>query len=67
LIEGTHVWLAAHSSGSINSRESNAPEQNDGRRLVGQTFADGLPDPYGAGSSYSNTRGMRLLVWTNPS
>jgi hypothetical protein len=67
LIEGTHVWLAAHSSGSINSRESNGPEQNDGRRLVGQTFADGLPDPYGAGSSYSNTRGMRLLVWTNPS
>ena len=24
------------------------------------------PDPFGAGSSYSNTRGIKMLVWTNP-
>jgi hypothetical protein len=67
LVEGTHVWLAVHSSASINSRGSDGADQNDGRRLIGQAFASGLPDPFGAGSAYSNTRGMRLLVWTNPS
>jgi hypothetical protein len=67
LIEGTHVWLAVHASASINSRGSDGAAQNDGRRLISQVFASGLPDPYGSGSSYSNTRGMRLLVWTNPS
>ena len=66
LAEGTHVWLAIHASGSINSRDSDGANQNDGRRLISQAFASGLPDPYGSGSSYSNTRGMRLLVWTNP-
>jgi hypothetical protein len=30
-------------------------------------YASGLPDPYGAGSAYSNTRGLKMLVWTNPS
>jgi hypothetical protein len=34
---------------------------------MSQAFAGGLPDPFGPGSTYSNTRGMRLLVWTNPS
>jgi hypothetical protein len=62
LIQGTHGWLAVHASNSINSRESDGPEQNDGRRLVSWPFADGLPDPFGAGSAYGNTRGMRLLV-----
>ena len=36
------------------------------RRLIAQSYASGLPDPFGAGSSYSNTRGMKMLVWTNP-
>ena len=67
LIESTHVWLAIHASASINSRSSDGANQNDGRRLISQAFGSGLPDPYGAGSSYSNTRGMRMLVWTNPS
>jgi hypothetical protein len=66
LSEGTHVWLAVHASNSISSRESDGPEQNAARRLISQAFAGGLPDPFGAGSAYSNTRGMRLLVWTNP-
>jgi hypothetical protein len=67
LIEGTHVWLAVHRSSSINSQGSDGATQNDGRRLVSHVFATGLPDPYGAGSAYSNTRAMRLPVWTNPS
>jgi hypothetical protein len=66
LLEGTDIWLAVHASASINSRDSDGTNQNDGRRLISQSFASGLPDPYGAGSSYSNTRGMRLVVWTNP-
>ena len=66
LTEGIDIWLAVHASASINSRDSDGANQNDARRLVSQAFAGGLPDPYGAGSSYSNTRGMRLLVWTNP-
>jgi hypothetical protein len=52
---------------SINSRGSDGATQNDGRRLVSHVFATGLPDPNGAGSAYSNTRAMRLPVWTNPS
>jgi hypothetical protein len=66
LIEGTNIWLAVHASASINSRGSDGANQNGGRRLISQVFSAGLPDPYGAGSAYSNTRGMRLLVWTNP-
>jgi hypothetical protein len=66
LVEGTDVWLAVHSSASINSRGSDGANQNAGRRLIDQVFASGLPDPFGAGSSYNNTRGMKMLVWTNP-
>jgi hypothetical protein len=66
LIEGTDMWLAVHASAGINSRGSDGANQNAARRLVDQVFATGLPDPFGAGSSYNNTRGMRLLVWTNP-
>jgi hypothetical protein len=66
LSEGTPYWLAVYASGSINSRDSDGANQNDARRLISQAFAGGLPDPFGFGSSYSNTRGMRLLVWTNP-
>ncbi len=40
--------------------------QNDARRLIAQAYASGLPDPFGAGSSYSNTRGLKMTVWTNP-
>jgi hypothetical protein len=66
LAEGTDIWLAVHSSGAINSRGSDGANQNAARRLIDQVFATGLPDPFGAGSSYNNARGMRLLVWTNP-
>jgi len=40
--------------------------QNDARRLIAQSYPGGLPDPFGSGSSYNNTRGMKMLVWTNP-
>jgi hypothetical protein len=59
-------WLACHTDASVNSRGSDGSNQNDARRLISQTFATGLPDPFGAGTSYSNTRGMKMLVWTNP-
>jgi hypothetical protein len=51
---------------SVNSRGSDGSNQNDARRLISQAFASGLPDPFGSGSAYSNTRGMKMLVWTNP-
>ena len=38
----------------------------EARRLIAQSYASGLPDPFGAGTSYSNTRGMKMKVWTNP-
>ena len=59
-------WLACHADASVNSRGSDGSNQNDARRLIAQSYASGLPDPYGTGSSYSNTRGMKMLVWTNP-
>jgi hypothetical protein len=59
-------WLACHADASVNSRGSDGTDQNDGRRLITQSYAGGLPDPFGAGSSYNNTRGMKMLVWTNP-
>jgi hypothetical protein len=66
LIEGTDIWLAVHASASINSRGSDGANQNDARRLITQSYAGGLPDPFGSGSSYNNTRGIKMLVWTNP-
>jgi hypothetical protein len=66
MVDGVKYWLACHTDASVNSRGSDGSNQNDARRLISQSYAGGLPDPYGAGSSYSNTRGMRMLVWTNP-
>jgi hypothetical protein len=65
-VGGVKYWLACHTDASVNSRGSDGTSQNDGRRLITQSYASGLPDPYGAGSSYNNTRGMKMLVWTNP-
>ena len=50
----------------VNSRGSDGINQNDARRLISQSYASGLPDPFGADSAYSNTRGLKMLVWTNP-
>jgi hypothetical protein len=66
LAEGTDIWLAVHTGASINSRGSDGADQNAARRLINQAFATGLPDPFGPGSSYNNTRGIKMLVWTNP-
>jgi hypothetical protein len=65
-VGGVKYWLACHTDASVNSRGSDGTNQNDARRLITQSYAGGLPDPFGAGSSYSNTRGMKMLVWTNP-
>jgi hypothetical protein len=65
-VEGVKYWLACHTDASVNSRGSDGSNQNDGRRLIAQSYASGLPDPFGAGSSYSNTRGLKMKVWTNP-
>ena len=59
-------WLACHADASVNSRGSDGHNRNHCWRLIAQSYASGLPDPYGTGSSYSNTRGMKMLVWTNP-
>jgi hypothetical protein len=50
---------------SVNSRGSDGSNQNDARRMIAQSYASGLPDPFGSGSFYS-TRGIKMLVWTNP-
>jgi hypothetical protein len=47
-----------------NSRGSDSSNQNDARRLIAQTYALGLPNPYGSGSSYNNTRGLKMKVQT---
>jgi hypothetical protein len=65
-VGGVKYWLACHAVVSVNSRGPDGINQNDARRLIAQSYAGGLPDPYGAGSAYSNTRGMKMLVWTNP-
>jgi hypothetical protein len=65
-VGGVKYWLACHTNVSVNSPGSNDSNQNDARRLIAQSYASGLPDPFGSGSSYSNTRGMKMLVWTNP-
>jgi hypothetical protein len=64
--EGAKYWLACHTDVSVNSRGSDGSNQNDARRLIAQSYASGLPNPFGAGSSYSNTRGLKMKVWTNP-
>ena len=63
---GARYWLACHSDASVNSRGSDGSNQNDARRMITQSYASGLPDPFGFGSSYNNTRGLRMKVWTNP-
>jgi hypothetical protein len=65
-VGGARYWLACHTDASVNSRGSDGSKQNDARRLVSQSYAGGLPDPFGSGSPYNNTRGMKMLVWTNP-
>jgi hypothetical protein len=51
---------------SANSRGSDGTNQNDARRLIAKSYAGGLSDPFGAGSSYSNTRVMKMKILTNP-
>jgi hypothetical protein len=65
-IEGVKYWLACHTDVSVNSRGSDGTNQNNARRLIAQSYAGGLPDPFGVGSSYSNSRGLKMKVWTNP-
>ena len=65
-VSGARYWLACHTDASVNSRGSDGSNQNDARRMIAQSYAGSLPDPFGSGSSYSNTRGMKMLVWTNP-
>jgi hypothetical protein len=48
-----------------DSRSPNAVA-NLARRLRSLAFASGPPDPFSTSSTYSNTRGMRMKVWTNP-
>jgi hypothetical protein len=67
LIEAGVPGVPPSPAGQSAAGRATGAEQNDGRRFVNQAFATGLPDPFGAGSSYSNTRGMRLLVRTKPS
>jgi hypothetical protein len=65
-VEGVKYWLACHTDVSVNSRGSDGSNQTDARRLISQSYSGGLSDPFGSGSSYSNARGMKMLVWTNP-
>jgi len=57
---GQSLWLCGHASGSIHSISETT--NNTGRRYVEQPFASGLPDPFGAGSGFNNTRGLRGSV-----
>jgi hypothetical protein len=59
-------WIAVHADTELGSRGPDAPVVNTGRRIVSQPYASGLPDPFGSTSTYNNTRGMRMRIWTNP-
>ena len=63
---GVKSWLACHADASVNSRGSAGSNQNDARRLITQSYASGPARSLWCGTSYSNTRGMKMLVWTNP-
>lgn len=63
--DGEFVWIAFNSSASINSC-SGSPLGATHRRLRTLSFAMALPDPFASTANYSNTRGMRMKIWTNP-
>jgi hypothetical protein len=64
--ETTILWMAAQTSANIDSRGPSGGAANSGRRLRAFTFGNGAPNPFGSSSTYNNTRGLRMRIWTNP-
>jgi hypothetical protein len=62
----TVLWIGAQTSANIDSRAPSGGAANSGRRLRSFTFGNGAPDPFGTSSTYNNTRGLRMKIWTNP-
>lgn len=60
---GVHYWIAGHAA---NTKDALNPgsglETNLARRLRSVSYASGLPDPFGTGSSYGTTRPMRATI-----
>jgi hypothetical protein len=66
VVDGAPYWIAVHSDAAFNSRDSDGADQDLARRILTLSFASGLPDPFGTANNYVTTRGMRMLIWTNP-
>jgi hypothetical protein len=62
--ETTVLWIGAQTSANIDSRAPSGGAANSGRRL--RSYTTGAPDPFGSSSTYNNTRGLRMKIWTNP-
>jgi len=63
--DATVLWVGAQTSSNIDSRAPSGGVANSGRRLRSFTFGSGAPDPFGSSSTYNNTRGLRMKIWTN--
>jgi hypothetical protein len=60
------VWVCVQPDANINSCSAGSPVQALARRIKDQNYASGLLDPFGAASTYSASRPLRMKIWTNP-
>lgn len=65
VVSSDHLWIVAQADTGKNSC-SPSSVANLGRRFKTASYSGGLPDPFGSASSYNNTRGLRMKIWTNP-
>ena len=65
MIGSDHVWIVGQADAGKN-RCSPSSVANVGRRFKAASYSGGLPDPFGSSSTFNNTRGLRLKIWTNP-
>ena len=66
MTDATVLWVGARTSSNVDSRAPSGGAANSGCRLRSFTFGSGAPDPFGSSSTYNNTRGLRMKIWTNP-
>jgi hypothetical protein len=59
------VWICVQTDANINSCTPGSAVAL-ARRIKSAAYASGLLDPFGAASTYSANRPLRLKIWTNP-
>ena len=65
VVSSDHLWIVAQSDTGKNSC-SPTSAANLARRFKSAAYSGGLRDPFGTSSTYNNTRGLRMKIWTNP-